>query len=86
MSEDESASHNGTESLTMEIKTMMSNIFGEFKTYIMQSVTEIGESSINEWHEENDYSAEDEPVVDNTIDVNALMQTSSFKQKPSEYI
>ena len=54
---------------------MMSNMFAEFKTDIMQSVTETVESSINEWYEENDYSAEDEPVVDNTIDVNALIQT-----------
>ena len=75
MSEDESASHKGAESLSMEIKTMMSNMFAEFKTDIMQSVTETVESSIHEWYEENDYSAEDEPVVDNTIDVNALMQT-----------
>ena len=40
MSEDKSASHKGTESLSMEIKTMMSNMFAEFKTDIMQSVTE----------------------------------------------
>ena len=54
---------------------MMSNMFAEFQTDIMPSVTETVESSINEWYEENDYSAEDEPVVNNTIDVNALMQT-----------
>ena len=73
MSEDESASHKGTEFLSIEIKTMMSNMFAEFKTDIMRPVTETVESSINEWYEENDYSAEDEPVVDNTIDVNALI-------------
>ena len=50
-------------------------MFAEFKIDIMQSVTETVESSINEWYEENDYSADNEPVVDNTIDVNALMQT-----------
>ena len=54
---------------------MMSNMFAEFKTDIMQSVTDTVESSINVLYEENDYSAEDEPVVDNTIDANALMQT-----------
>ena len=59
----------------MEMKTTMNNMFAEFKTDIMQSVTETVESSINELYEENDYSAEDKPVVDNTIDVNALMQT-----------
>ena len=48
MSEDESASHNWTESLSMEIKTMMSNMFAEFKTDIMQSGTETVESSISE--------------------------------------
>ena len=48
MSEDESASHKGTESLSMEIKTMMTNMFAEFKTDIMQSVTETVESTINE--------------------------------------
>lgn len=75
MSEDESASKKGKESLGMEIKTMMSNMFAEFKTDMMQSVTESMETRINEWYEENDYSVEDEPVVDNTLDVNALMQT-----------
>ena len=62
MSEDESASHKGTESLSMEIKSMMSNMFADFKTDIMQSVIETVESRINEWYGENDYSAEDEPV------------------------
>ena len=62
MSEDESASRKGTESLSMEIKSMMSNMFPDFKTDIMQSVIETVESRINEWYEEYDYSAEDEPV------------------------
>ena len=62
MSEDESASLTGTESLSMEIKSMMSNMFADFKTDIMQSVIETVESRINEWYEEYDYSAEDEPV------------------------
>ena len=62
MSEDESTSRTGTESLSMEIKSMMSNMFADFKTDIMQSVIEAVESRINEWYEEYDYSAEDEPV------------------------
>ena len=41
MSEDGSASHKGTESLSMEVKSMMSNMFADFKTDIMQSVTEL---------------------------------------------
>ena len=66
---------------------MISNMFAEFKTDIMQSVTEAVESSINEWYEENDYGAEDEHVVDNTIDVNALMQTvlASNKSQASTF-
>ena len=59
---DESSSRKGTESLSMEIKSMMSNMFADFKTDIMQSVIETVESRINEWYEEYDYSAEDEPV------------------------
>ena len=51
-----------SESLSMEIKSMMSNMFADFKTDIMQSVIETVESRINEWYGENDYSAEDEPV------------------------
>ena len=62
MSEDETASHKGTESLSMKIKSMMSNMFADLKTDIMQSVIETVESRINEWYGENDYSAEDEPV------------------------
>ena len=64
MAEDERVSNKGTESLSVEIKTMMNNMFAEFKTDIMQSVTDTVESSINVLYEENDYSAEDEPVVD----------------------
>ena len=60
---------------------MMSNMFAEFITDIMQSVTETVESSINEWYEENDYSAEDKPVVDNTTDVNVLIQTVLVSNK-----
>ena len=74
MSEDKSASHKGTESLSMEIKSMMSKMFADFKTDIMQSVTETVESCINEWYEEKDYSAKDQPVADNTTDLNALVQ------------
>ena len=81
MSEDENANHKGTESLSMEIKTMMSNMFADFKTDIMQSVTETVESRINEWYEENDYSTEDKPVADNTTDVNVLMQTVLVSNK-----
>ena len=59
----------------------MSNMFADFKTDIMQSVTETVGSLINEWYDENDYSTEDEPVADNTTDVNALMQTVSVSNK-----
>ena len=67
-------SHKGIESLSIEIKSMMSNMLADFKTDIMQAVAETVESRINEWYEENDYGAEGELVVDNTTDVNALMQ------------
>ena len=49
---------------------MMSNMFADFKSDIMQSVTETIESRINEWYEENDYSAEDEPVAHNNTNYN----------------
>ena len=38
-------------------------MFADFKTDIMQSVTKTVESRINEWYEENDYSAEDELLL-----------------------
>ena len=53
---------------------MMSNMLADFKTDIMQAVTETVESRINEWYLENDYGAEGELIADNTTDVNALMQ------------
>ena len=65
---------------------MMSNMLADFKTDIMQSVTETVECRINEWYEENDYGAEGELVADNTTDMNAInANCPSFKQNPSEY-
>ena len=49
-------------------------MLADFKTDIMQAVTETVESRINEWYEENDYGAEGELIADNTTDVHALMQ------------
>ena len=57
----------------------MSNMFTEFKTDIMQSVTDTMETRFNELYEEYDYSDVEESH--NNLDVSALMQTITDSNK-----
>ena len=79
MSEGEGHGNIGKESLSTEIKAMMSNMFTEFKTDIMQSVTDTMETRFNELYEEYDYSDVEESH--NNLDVSALMQTITDSNK-----
>ena len=79
MSEGEGHGNIGKESLSIEIKAMMSNMFTEFKTDIMQSVADTMETRFNELYEEYDYSDVEESH--NNLDVSALMQTITDSNK-----
>ena len=79
MSEGEGHGNIGKESLSTEIKAMMSNMFTEFKTDIMQSVSDTMETRFNELYEEYDYSDVEESH--NNLDVSALMQTITDSNK-----
>ena len=77
MSEGEGHGNLGKESLSTEIKAMMSNMFTEFKTDIMQSVSDTMETRFNELYEKYDYSDVEES---HNLDVSALMQTITSYQ------